>query len=792
MIAVLTGVYFIAGKLGLRLAFAHPSATPVWPPTGIALAALLVLGYRVWPAVLLGAFLVNVTTAGSVVTSASIAVGNTLEGVLGTYLINRYAGGCKAFDRVDYVLRFTILGGLVSTTVAATWGVATLALGGYASWAHYGSVWLTWWLGDAVGALFVAPLVILWSVTPTARWKRARIFEAALLLFSIVLVGGIVFGQWLPNQGRSFPVSFLCIPLVTWAACRFGQRETLTGVSVLSAIALWGTLNGWGPFVRGTPNESLLLVQAFVAILVLTGTILAAAIAERKRAEEKFRLVVESTPTGIVMVRRDGTIALVNSQTERLFGYDRGELIGGPIEMLVPARSRGEHRTSRKEFHAEPQARPMGAGRDLRGVRKDGSEFPVEIGLNPVETEGGTLVLGSITDITERQRAEEAVRASELRYRQIFEQNVAGVFRGTIDGRTIECNEALARIFGYASPQEFLSQNAHSLYFSPEERAAAVAALKEKKVLTNLELRLRRKDGTPVWVLLNSALVEGAGESPVIATTALDITDRKRAEEALQKAHDELELQVEQRTEQLSKVVDALRAEIGEREQAQNSLRLLSARLLKLQDEERRRIARELHDSTGQKAAALAIDLSVVATEAEALGPRTRRALAESSNLAEQIVREVRTLSYLLHPPMLDEVGLGSAIRWYADGVAQRGGLVIDLQVPDKLRRMPAEVETALFRIVQESLTNTLLHSGSKRAQVHITQDNGTVMLEVMDDGRGIPVELLNHPEAILERLGVGIAGMRERMKQLGGNLEIQSGSRGTLVRAVVPVGGTT
>ena len=210
LIAVLTGVYFIAGKLGLRLAFANPSATPVWPPTGIALAALLVLGYRVWPAVLLGAFLVNATTAGSVATSASIAVGNTLEAVLGAYLINRYAGGSKAFDSVDHVLRFVILGGLVSTTVAATWGVTTLALGGYASWAHYGSVWLTWWLGDAVGALFVAPLVILWSVTPTVRWKRARIFEAALLLFSIVLVGEIVFGQWLPSQGRTFPVWFLC------------------------------------------------------------------------------------------------------------------------------------------------------------------------------------------------------------------------------------------------------------------------------------------------------------------------------------------------------------------------------------------------------------------------------------------------------------------------------------------------------------------------------------------------------------------------------------------------------
>ncbi|MFB3924061.1 MAG: MASE1 domain-containing protein [Terriglobia bacterium] len=666
LILALTGAYVVAGKLGLRLAFANPSATPVWPPTGIALAALLVLGYRVWPAILLGAFLVNVTTAGSVATSASIAIGNTLEGLLGAYLANRYAGGPKAFARVGHFLRFAVLAGLVSAMVAATWGATTLTLGGYANWADYSSVWVTWWLGDAVGAVYVAPLLIVWAYNRRVSWSRLRIIEATLLFISIVLAGEIVFGTSLPGLRPSFPYSYLCFPLVTWAACRFGQREVLTGIFVLSAQAIWGTLNGLGPFARHTPNTSLLLLQGFVAILVVTGTVLGAAIAERKDAEERFRLVVESTPSGIVMVKRDGTITLVNSQTEKMFGYDRSEMIGRPVETLVPLGSRGEHGTLREDYLARPQARPMGAGRDLHAVRKGGDEFPVEIGLNPVETEDGLHVLGSITDITER----------------------------------------------------------------------------------------------------------------------------KRAEEELRKAHDELELQVQQRTEQLSRAVDALRAEIGEREQAENSLRLLSARLLKLQDEERRRIARELHDSTGQKAAALAIDLSVVGTEADALGTRTRKALSQCASLADQIIREVRTLSYLLHPPMLDEVGLSSAIRWYADGVAERGGLEIDLQVSENLRRMPAEVETALFRIVQESLTNTLLHSGSKKARIHIAQENGAVMLEVSDKGRGIPAEILNHPEAILERLGVGIAGMRERVKQLGGDLEIQSGRGGTRIKAVVPVGG--
>ena len=195
-----------------------------------------------------------------------------------------------------------------------------------------------------------------------------------------------------------------------------------------------------------------------------------------------------------------------------------------------------------------------------------------------------------------------------------------------------------------------------------------------------------------------------------------------------------------------------------------------------MQDEERRRLARELHDSTGQKAAAL--------------GPKTRKALSECFNLSEQIVREVRTLSYLLHPPMLDEVGLGSAIRWYDDGVAQRGGLQIDLNLPENIGRLPAEVETALFRIVQESLTNIHRHSGSPTVRIRIVQDTSGIALEVQDDGQGMLPGILDRGTEAVAGLGVGIAGMRERVRQLGGRLEIDSGSQGTTVRATLPLSG--
>jgi two-component system, NarL family, sensor kinase len=258
----------------------------------------------------------------------------------------------------------------------------------------------------------------------------------------------------------------------------------------------------------------------------------------------------------------------------------------------------------------------------------------------------------------------------------------------------------------------------------------------------------------------------------------------------LRKARGELELKVEQRTQDLSQAVQALQLEVTERKNAESAVRQLSGRLLQTQDEERRRIARDLHDSTGQKVAALAIDLAAVGEGAAALPPRARKAFSECLNLSQQIASEVRTLSYLLHPPLLDEIGLAPAIRWYADGIVQRGSLQMDLNIPHNLGRLPREAEMALFRVVQESLTNILLHSGSKRAKISIIHDAGEVRLEVSDEGRGIPPGILDHSNGDGKRPGVGIVSMLERMKQLGGRLEINSDGTGTVIRAVLPVGG--
>ncbi len=303
-IGVLAVVYFVAGKLGLRLAFVHPSASAVWPASGITLAALLIFGYRVWPGILLGAFLVNLTTAGSVATSVGIAIGNTLEGLLGAHLVNEFVGGRQAFQRAQNTFKFTFLAGMVSTTVAATFGVTSLALGGFAPWTQYSSIWVTWWLGDAVGIVVVTPLIILWSSRDHERWTLVRVIEAVILAVCLLLVSHLVFAGSILAP-KHYPLEYLCMPFLVWAAYRFSPREAATAILLLATVAALGTLHGSGPFVRPTPNESLLLLQSFLGIVTVMTLAFAAALAERRRAEERaYYLAITDSLTGLANYRR--------------------------------------------------------------------------------------------------------------------------------------------------------------------------------------------------------------------------------------------------------------------------------------------------------------------------------------------------------------------------------------------------------------------------------------------------------------------------------------------------------
>lgn len=298
----LATIYFVAGRLGMRLAFLNASATPVWPSAGIALAAFLILGTRIWPAILLGAFFVNYTAAAALVPSAGIAVSNTLEGLVGAFLINRFASGRECFARPSDIFRFAAITGAVSTTVSASCGVTILSLAGLARWSDYGSIWLTWWLGDAAGAMVVTPVLVLWSRPFRSLWQRRQALEAAVLLVSLLVVSQLVFGGWFSD--KNYPLDFLCLPFLLWAALRFEQREAAAAVLLLAGVAIWGSLWGYGPFVRPSQNESLLLLQSFMGVASVMTLSIAAVVSARRRATDQLRLLTITDPlTGLANYR---------------------------------------------------------------------------------------------------------------------------------------------------------------------------------------------------------------------------------------------------------------------------------------------------------------------------------------------------------------------------------------------------------------------------------------------------------------------------------------------------------
>jgi signal transduction histidine kinase len=293
----LAALYFLAGKLGLQLANVHSSISPIWPATGIALAALLIWGINFWPAVFIGAFLVNFTAAVPEGASsglrflemAGLASGNTLEAVAGAWLVNRFAGGCNAFLGVGDVFRYTFLAGFLSTAISATIGTLTLLACGFLAKQTYFAAWLTWWMGDMVGAVLVAPLILVWRAKLPARFGIHRTMEALVLLTALLLISAINFSSLTPFAAKHSPLGFLFLPIFAWAALRFGARGAVGFVLVMACLAINGTWHGLGPFAITDQNNSMLMLQMFICVATLTALVLAAAVTERKTAEEQFR-----------------------------------------------------------------------------------------------------------------------------------------------------------------------------------------------------------------------------------------------------------------------------------------------------------------------------------------------------------------------------------------------------------------------------------------------------------------------------------------------------------------------
>jgi PAS domain S-box-containing protein len=391
----------------------------------------------------------------------------------------------------------------------------------------------------------------------------------------------------------------------------------------------------------------------------------------------------------------------------------------------------------------------------------------------------GTRIAGLMqSEVHQQERAQSAERFSRL-----AEANPFGMVIGGLGGELTYVNSGFLKTLGYSEAEVAAGKVRWDDLTPPEYAAAdarAIQQLRECGFCDVYEKAYIAKDGRHVPILIGASIIDPSHAE--IAAFVTDLTPLRLAEEALRKANEALEKKVTERTA-------ALETEIFDRKRAEVSLRELAGRLLHTQDEERRHLARELHDHAGQTLTALGMNLSALRDTAQDLDPKVVNLATESQQLSDDLSKEIRTLSYLLHPPLLDEAGLAYALHWYVEGFSERSRIKVDLELPADLGRLPNELELVIFRVVQESLTNIHRHSGSASARIHLTRSEDAVEFEISDQGKGIPQEKQSEMNAA--RSGLGVRGMQERVRQFGGTLRIVSGDSGTKVVVTLPLAST-
>jgi PAS domain S-box-containing protein len=480
-------------------------------------------------------------------------------------------------------------------------------------------------------------------------------------------------------------------------------------------------------------------------------------ISERKRAEAELtrtidlnQQILSSAQEGIIVADRDIKILVWNPYMTRLTGVSSGAAVGRNAFELFPWL-----RGSEVEWLSEHAL----AGAYLSGVefsyrrREEDKPRWLSISTGPLRNSEGHLVgtLTTLQEITQRKEIEAALHDSGELNQMVIESTGEGIAVCDRDLKLMLWNPVMETLSGLTS-QQVIGRSPFDLF----------PFLQTKGFRQMFERALQ-------------------GETISVPETEYDVPTTKRHGWALARFNP-----LRNSAQEVVGVLVNVR-EISEIRKREGELRRLSSRLLKLQDEERRRIARDLHDNFSQQVLAVKLNLAQIARANSGLDARLKRVLAETREIVNGCAKEFRSLSYVLHPPLLDELGLTLAIAQLAEGFGERTGIRVEVEIPPQLGRLPQEQETTLFRIVQESLSNVQKHSGSKTARIRLVREKGKLQLEVVDHGRWKVPETSMHTDTMSEKLGVGILGMRERMQQLGGMLEISSGADGTTVRAVLP-----
>jgi PAS domain S-box-containing protein len=807
------GAYFVLAKLGLQLASINISATPVWPATGLALAAVLLGSYRIAPAIFIGALAANITTAGTLYTASAIALGNTLEGVIGAWLVVTWAGARNPFAAPGAVLKFAVSAGF-ATVISASVGVTTLCVSGLAGWENFRSIWMTWWLGDLAGALMVAPLIVLW-----ARHRKRQLIGNALIdslaAFSgAVAVGAIAFSPLIKQTLYRGPLAFLAIVPLIWAALRLGPRDTATVSFVLSGFAVWGTLMDGGPFARGTINDTFLMLVMFMITVAVPSLALSADVEARRRTEADLRKMQSELDHTIEVRTLD--LAAANTQlassnqqlsdtnlllreAQRLadlgsFVWDipANRLTWSDQLFAIYGRRREEFSGTPENFfeYVHPDDRIairqatekiLASGTSFRGeeriVRPNGDVRQLlTIGEVIRDDNGAPLrVIGVCRDVTDSKRTESALRESEQNYRLLVRgvQDYA-IFMLDTHGRVRNWNAGAERIKQY-SAAEIVGQH-FSRFYTEEDRAndepnraLADAAREGRHEAQGWRVR---KDGTRFYANVVIDAIRNDDDKLVgFAKTTRDITAQREAQMALDQSREQLAQ---------AQKMDALGQLTGGIAHDFNNLLMIMGG----------------HAQLLQRRLSEAKDLQAI------------DAIRTAANRGEKLTRQLLAFSrrQTLTPVVVDLRTRIDAVREML-GTSLRGNIELVCDVEDSIWPVEVdlgELELALVNVavnardampeggkITVSARNVVLQAGSAAG----TLEGDFVALAVIDTGTGIPPEVMKRvfepfftTKPVGKGTGLGLSQVHGFAQQSGGAVTIDSKpGEGTAVTIYLP-----
>lgn len=801
------GAYFVAAKLGLALGFVAHKVTLVWPPTAVGLVALLIIGYRALPGLVLGAFLANISNGSPLLFCAATAAGNPLEAVVGVWLLRRLPDFDPALNRVRDVVALVVVGTFLSPPFSATPGVAGLCVTGQVPWSAFGHVWLGWCLGDGMGVLLFAPALLPWKASEVRSRVLERREEFIGLLALLAGAAAIVFFTSLARSLNYLPLPYFLLPLLLWITMRFGTQGAGMAVALTSAIAVASTASGLGPFAQVSMQENIASLLAFMCMIAIVCLILGAMLAEREKSERMLQAanervhalnseleqkvlartkeleaantqlekihalqdaILNTANYAVISVNPQGLVTSFNRTAERWLGYSASEVVGketpafwhDATEMTARAKvlSRQLGRPVTPDFESLVAKARLEEIDEFESVfvRKHGNRFPVFLSISALRDADGSITgyMGIIADITERKLAEEKLRESEERFRRSFEDAPIGLALVSLEGRWLRVNNAFCNMVGYTE-KELLATDFQTITHPDDLQAdlELVGQLLAGKIPDyNMEKRYFHKHGHVVNVLLSVSLVRTPEGKPLYFVSQIqDITERKKAEaelaaqtEALKRSNQELE--------QFAYVAS---------HDMQEPLRAISgfSQILKMQcqgrlGEDANRSISQIIDGA-KRMATLIDDLLTLSRVGSQGKPFVESELEKSLQQAE------RNLVVVIH---------------------ERGAVVRHGSLPS----LPVDA-SQLTLLFQNLISNAIKFSRSRTPEIHVEAargGDGVWKIFVRDNGIGIESKYFKRIFGIFQRLhtrdeypgtGMGLAICKKIVERHGGAIWLES-----------------